>query len=98
MALRALKTKTDVPRQAAILTDSQYVQKGITEWIRNWKHNAWRTSDKKPVKNQDLWMELDSLSGEFPLQWEWIKGHAGNEYNEMCDAMTQDAITERQLS
>jgi len=97
MALRALKTRTDVPRQTAVLTDSQYVQKGITEWIRNWKRNAWRTADKKPVKNQDLWMELDSLAGEFPIQWEWVKGHAGNEYNEMCDAMTQEAIAELQL-
>jgi len=92
MALRALKTMTGVPRQAAVLTDSQYVQKGITEWIRNWKRNAWRTADKKPVKNQDLWMELDSLANEFSLKWEWVKGHAGNEYNEMCDAMTQEAI------
>jgi len=92
MALRALKTMTDVPRQAAVYTDSQYVQKGITEWIRNWKRNDWRTADKKPVKNQDLWMELDSLASEFPLKWEWVKGHAGNEYNEMCDAMTQEAI------
>jgi ribonuclease HI len=92
MALRALKTMSNVPRQAAVITDSQYVQKGITEWIRNWKRNAWRTSDKKPVKNQDLWMELDSLACEFPLQWEWVKGHDGNKYNEMCDAMTQDAI------
>jgi len=92
MALRALKTMTNVPRQAAVLTDSQYVQKGITDWIRNWKRNAWRTADKKPVKNQDLWMELDSLANEFPLKWEWVKGHAGNEYNEMCDAMTQEAI------
>ena len=92
MALRALKTMTGVPHQAAVLTDSQYVQKGITEWIRNWKRNAWRTADKKPVKNQDLWMELDALANEFPLKWEWVKGHAGNEYNEMCDAMTQEAI------
>ncbi len=92
MALRALKTMTGIPHQAAVLTDSQYVQKGITEWIRNWKRNAWRTADKKPVKNQDLWMELDSLASEFPLKWEWVKGHAGNEYNEMCDAMTQEAI------
>jgi ribonuclease HI len=97
MALRAFKTMANAPRQTAVLTDSQYVQKGITEWIRNWKRNAWRTADKKPVKNQDLWMELDSLAGEFPIQWEWVKGHAGNEYNEMCDAMTQDAIAERQL-
>ncbi|WP_461246794.1 ribonuclease HI [Treponema sp. R6D11] len=95
MALRALKTMDNVPRQAAVLTDSQYVQKGITEWIRNWKRNEWRTADKKPVKNQDLWMELDSLNNEFPLKWEWVKGHAGNEYNEMCDAMTQEAIAEQ---
>ena len=93
-ALRALKTMDNVPRSAALYTDSQYVQKGITEWIRNWKRNSWRTSDKKPVKNQDLWMELDSLAGEFRLQWEWVKGHAGNEYNELCDAMTQEAIAE----
>ncbi|GBU28167.1 ribonuclease H [Treponema sp. R8-4-B8] len=94
MALRALKTMTDVPRQAAVITDSQYVQKGITEWIRNWKRNAWKTADKKPVKNQDLWIELDSLSSEFPLKWEWVKGHAGNEYNEMCDLMTREAINQ----
>ena len=93
-ALRAFKTMGNVPRNASVYTDSQYVQKGITEWIRAWKRNSWRTSDKKPVKNQDLWMELDALASEFPLQWEWVKGHAGNEYNEMCDAMTQLAIAE----
>jgi len=96
-ALRALKNKDDttqIPRQATVITDSQYVQKGITEWIRTWKRNSWRTSDKKPVKNQDLWIELDALANEFPLQWEWVKGHAGNEYNELCDAMTQEAIEE----
>jgi len=92
-ALRALKTM-NVPRKAAVITDSQYVQKGITEWIRVWKRNSWRTSDKKPVKNQDLWMELDSLAGEFSITWEWVRGHAGNEYNEMCDRMTQEAIAD----
>jgi len=92
MALRALKKMSNVPRQAAILTDSQYVQKGMTEWIRTWKRNSWRTSDKTPVKNKDLWIELDSLASDFPLKWEWVKGHAGNEFNEMCDAMTQEAI------
>jgi ribonuclease HI len=92
MALRALKNMENVPRQATLYTDSQYVQKGITEWIHTWKRNAWRTSDKKPVKNQDLWMELDSIASEFPLKWEWVKGHAGNLYNELCDAMTQEAI------
>ena len=91
-ALRALKTMDNVPRHISVYTDSQYVQKGITEWIRNWKRNSWRTSGKTPVKNQDLWKELDSLSEEFPIKWEWIKGHAGNEYNERCDRMTQAAI------
>jgi len=91
-ALKALKAMNDVPRKATVCTDSQYVQKGITEWIRTWKSNSWRTSDKKPVKNQDLWMELDALAGEFSLNWEWVKGHAGNHYNELCDQMTQEAI------
>jgi len=90
-ALRALKTMS-VPRKACVYTDSQYVQKGITEWIQTWKRNSWRTSDKKPVKNQDLWVELDSLAQEFSIMWEWVRGHAGNEYNEMCDSMTQEAI------
>jgi ribonuclease HI len=92
MALRALKTMQNLPCQASVYTDSQYVQKGITEWIHTWKRNSWRTSDKKPVKNKELWVELDSLAGEFTLGWEWVKGHAGNEYNELCDAMTQEAI------
>jgi len=91
-ALRALKTMKDAPRQASVLTDSQYVQKGISEWIHTWKRNSWRTSDKKPVKNQDLWIELDSLAAEFKLQWEWVKGHAGNEYNELCDSLVQEAM------
>ena len=91
-SLKTLKTSTNLPRQARVYTDSQYVQKGISEWIHNWKKNSWRTSDKKPVKNQDLWMELDALAGELSLSWEWVKGHAGNEYNERCDRMTKEAI------
>ena len=96
-ALRAFKTMNNVlqdsiPRKAAVCTDSQYVQKGITGWIHNWKRNSWRTSDKKPVKNQDLWVELDSLAGELPLVWEWVQGHSGIDYNEQCDRMTQEAI------
>jgi len=91
-SLKALRTMADVPNTAVVCTDSQYVQKGITEWIRKWKQNAWRTSDKKPVKNQDLWVELDSLAGEFSLAWEWVRGHSGVEYNELCDRMTQQAI------
>ncbi|MDR0443905.1 MAG: ribonuclease HI [Treponema sp.] len=95
-SLRALKIMDNVPQQAAVCTDSQYVQKGITEWIVTWKRNSWRTSDKKPVKNKDLWVELDSIAGELmlkhELKWEWVRGHSGNEYNERCDSMTQDAI------
>ena len=75
-----------------VYTDSQYVQKGITEWIHVWKRNSWRTSNKKPVKNMDLWQKLDSLAAKFPIKWAWVKGHAGNEYNERCDALTQKAI------
>jgi len=96
-ALRALKTmnagRQNAPLcRAAVYTDSQYVQKGISQWIAQWKRNSWRTSGKKPVKNQDLWMELDSLAGEFSIDWKWVPGHAGVEYNELCDRMTQEAI------
>ena len=91
-ALKAMKTKPDPEDQLTLYTDSQYIQKGITEWIRTWKRNSWRTSDKKPVKNQDLWMELDGLSEEFSIKWIWVKGHAGNKYNERCDELTQKAI------
>ena len=76
----------------SIYTDSQYVQKGITLWIKDWKSKGWKTSDKKPVKNQDLWQRLDALAAGFPLNWLWVKGHAGNEFNERCDKLTQKAI------
>ena len=91
-SLRAIIAMQNIPHKAVVYTDSQYVKKGITEWIIKWKKNAWRTSDKKPVKNQDLWIELDSLAGELSLGWEWIRGHAGNNFNERCDRMTQEAI------
>ena len=91
-ALEALKTKNDTPRQVTLYTDSQYIQKGMSEWIHNWKKNSWRTSDKKPVKNQDLWLRLDALAAGLSISWVWVKGHAGYEYNERCDALTQKAI------
>jgi len=91
-SLRVITLMENVSKNAVIYTDSQYVQKGITEWILKWKKNAWRTSDKKPVKNQDLWVELDTLSAGLLLKWEWIRGHSGNEFNERCDRMTQEAI------
>jgi ribonuclease HI len=100
-SLKAVKILDNVQGKVVLYTDSQYVQKGITDWIRKWKQNAWQTSDKKPVKNKDLWMELDTLIGELKHQgtelgWKWIRGHAGNEYNERCDRMTQEAIRRAQ--
>ena len=91
-ALTALQTIKERPSQVSLYTDSQYVQKGITEWIHNWKRNSWRTSDKKPVKNQDLWQTLDALTQKTTVNWVWVKGHAGNKFNELCDALTQKAI------
>jgi ribonuclease HI len=75
-----------------IYTDSQYVQKGISAWIHTWKHNGWLTSERKPVKNKELWQRLDELAANLALNWKWIKGHAGNQFNERCDRMTQEAI------
>ncbi|GHV54090.1 ribonuclease H [Spirochaetia bacterium] len=91
-ALEALSLFSPVPEQVTVYTDSQYVQKGITQWIHSWKRNNWRTSGKDPVKNRDLWQRLDELSQALPLAWQWVKGHAGNPLNERCDQMTQDAI------
>ncbi len=74
-----------------IVTDSQYVKNGITDWIINWKKNGWKTAAKKPVKNQDLWILLDELVAKFSIEWKWVKGHSGNKYNEMCDKIAVEA-------
>lgn len=76
----------------SVHTDSQYVQKGITQWVTSWKRNGWRTAAKAPVKNQDLWMILDEISARIRPRWIWVKGHAGIHYNEVCDQLTQDEI------
>ncbi|CEM61958.1 ribonuclease HI [Treponema phagedenis] len=70
-----------------LYTDSQYVKNGITEWIQKWKKNGWKTASKQPVKNQDLWLLLDKLSSELKPEWNWVKGHAGNKFNELCDEL-----------
>jgi ribonuclease HI len=80
-------------------TDSQYVQKGISEWIKNGKKNGWKTASKQPVKNKDLWLILDQAAAAYaaagsPIEWLWVKGHAGNRWNERCDQLVQDAIAE----
>jgi len=79
-------------RPVSVHTDSQYVQKGISEWIHGWKRNGWRTASKDPVKNQDLWMRLDELAASVHPRWVWVKGHAGIHYNEVCDRLTQEEI------
>jgi ribonuclease HI len=89
-ALEALKR----PMIARVHTDSQYVQKGISEWINNWKRNGWRTADKKPVKNADLWQILDSLAKQHQTSWIWVKGHAGHVGNEHADRLANRGIDE----
>ena len=89
-ALEALKR----PTAARIHTDSQYVQKGISQWIHNWKRNGWRTADKKPVKNAELWQRLDELTKTHELKWLWVKGHAGHPGNERADALANRGIDE----
>ena len=80
------------PTVATVLTDSQYVIKGITEWLPSWKARGWRTADRKPVKNQDLWEELDRLAGQHRLTWQWVKGHSGDPGNERVDRLANLAI------
>ena len=75
-----------------ITTDSNYVKNGITKWIHNWKLNGWKTANKKPVKNKDLWMKLDALSKQHQIKWKWIKGHSGHPENERADTLANLAI------
>lgn len=74
-------------RPVKLHIDSQYVKNGITTWIKGWKAKGWKTADKKPVKNQDLWVQLDALNEGLNIDWIWVKGHAGIEYNEICDQL-----------
>jgi len=87
-AIQALKRPCDV----VIHTDSTYVQKGITEWIHGWKKRAWKTADKQPVKNVDLWQELDALVGAHRIDWRWVKGHAGHDGNERADLLANRGV------
>jgi ribonuclease HI len=86
--LRSLARRSRV----RVYTDSQYVQKGISEWIHNWKRRGWRTADKKPVKNVDLWKELDEVARGHEVEWHWVKGHAGHPENERADALANKGI------
>ena len=87
-ALEALKRSV----AARVYTDSEYVRRGITEWLPNWKARGWRTADRKPVKNQDLWEQLDAAAARHDLEWKWVKGHSGVPGNERVDALANAAI------
>jgi ribonuclease HI len=88
MALEALKR----PSTVVIHTDSQYVKGGVTGWINGWKKNGWRTADKKPVKNADLWQRLDTATRPHAIDWRWVKGHAGNPENERADELAREGM------
>jgi ribonuclease HI len=87
-ALEALKR----PCSIKLYTDSSYVQKGITEWIIGWKARNWRTADKKPVKNDDLWKALDVLANQHHIEWIWVRGHDGNDGNERADSLANEGV------
>lgn len=92
--LRSLKEKCEVE----IVTDSEYVKNGITEWIHGWKRKNWMTAAKKPVVNRDLWEELDRLAAAHQVKWEWTKGHASHADNNRCDELAQQAAREQRAS
>ena len=80
------------PCQVIVYTDSQYVKNGITEWIHNWKKRGWKTAAKAPVKNADLWQALDASCGRHEIEWRWVKGHAGHEFNERADSLANRGV------
>jgi ribonuclease HI len=90
MALETLKRPCDVD----LHTDSEYLRQGITGWIHGWKRNGWRTADKKPVKNVDLWQRLDAAVNRHTVHWHWVRGHAGHDLNERADELAREAIAE----
>jgi ribonuclease HI len=89
-ALEALKRRS----QVVLTTDSQYVKRGITEWLADWKRRGWKTADRKPVKNVDLWQRLDEVVSKHSVRWHWVRGHTGHVENERADALANQAIDE----
>jgi|TARA_B110001452_G_scaffold237290_1_gene217052 ribonuclease HI len=88
MALKKIKSKSHI----TIFTDSTYVKNGITEWIKKWEKNGWKNSNKKPVKNKDLWIKLNDLCQKNKVIWKWVKGHSDNKYNTLADELATQAI------
>ena len=91
--LAPIKALKKIPKgsNVQIFTDSKYVKSGITEWIHNWKKNGWKTANKQPVKNKDLWTELDLMTSEFEIKWGWVKGHSTDKLNNEVDLIARDA-------
>ena len=89
--IEALKT-IKKPKEIIINTDSKYVMDGITKWINGWKKNGWRTADRKPVKNSELWQELDQEVSKHNIEWRWVKGHSGDKYNDIADELARNGI------
>ena len=87
--IEALK-EIEVNSQISLFSDSKYVIDGITKWIKNWKMNDWKTTNKKEIKNLDLWMDLDKLTSKFQITWNWVKGHSTNEYNNRVDRLARN--------
>jgi ribonuclease HI len=94
MALESLRE----PCEATLFTDSNYVKQGLNEWLPNWKARGWRTADKKPVKNQDLWQRLDLAAARHRIDWRWVKGHAGDPGNEAADQLANQGLEEHRNS
>lgn len=88
--LKALKR----PCKVEFYTDSNYLKDGVTQWLAGWKKRGWKTATKKPVKNQDIWEQLDQVIQNHQIEWHWVKGHAGDEYNERCDELAREALEE----
>ncbi len=95
-AIKGLEQLT-TPSHVILYTDSQYVKRGITEWMSAWKARGWKTASRKPVKNVDLWRELDAAANPHEVVWQWVKGHAGHADNERVDALANKAIDEMEL-
>ncbi len=93
-ALEALKR----PSRVQVHTDSQYVQKGVSTWMAGWKKRNWRTADGKPVKNQDLWLQLDALSRVHEVEWHWVRGHAGHPENERADELANQGVLQANVN
>lgn len=89
MAVISALTAARKHSEVEIHTDSQYVKNGMQTWIKNWKARGWKTADKKPVKNQDLWMKLDELASTVKIHWIWVRGHDGEKFNERCDELAR---------